>query len=269
MQYSTNYNLNLVEGTDIVNPLVIDKPNYVTIDGQMKANEDATVSTATEIKTGTVHALTRTNGDANVFRYVATAVCNAGDTFTVDGVSVTALLPTGEALSNNAYTIGCNVLAILTSTELTIFTGGGTASNAAMLNSQLPSYYLDAKNEGFDNTGTDLTATNTEAAIKELDSDIGDLKVNNIGTAVTLPNSPSYYVAPCDGYVQAYAQYDPYNYVYVQIMSSDGSGSPLVLDVDGGATASNSSIVFVRKGMRANVTASQGVHAAEFFPLIQ
>ena len=54
MQYSTNYNLNLVEGTDIVNPLVIDKPNYIAIDAQMKLNEDATVTTATEIKTGSL-----------------------------------------------------------------------------------------------------------------------------------------------------------------------------------------------------------------------
>ena len=177
MQYSTNYNLNLVEGTDIVNPLVIDKPNYITIDAQMKSNEDSGVGTATEIKTGTVHALTRSNGDNNVFRYVATSVCNAGDTFTVDGVNVTALLPTGEALPNNTYTIGCNVLAILTSTELTIFSGGGTASNAAMLNSQLPSYYLDARNESFDNNGTDLSATNTEAAIKEVNTKVNDKEI--------------------------------------------------------------------------------------------
>ena len=170
MQYSTNYNLNLIEGTDIVNPLVIDKPNYVTIDSQMKSNEDATVGTASEIKTGTVHALTRNNTNNNAFRYVATSVCNSGDTFTVDGVAVTALLPSGEALGNNAYTIGCNVFAILTSTELTIFTNGGTAQNSEMLNGQLPAHYLNAYYESFDNTGSNLTSISTEGAIKEVNT---------------------------------------------------------------------------------------------------
>ena len=168
MQYSTNYNLNLVEGTDIVNPLVIDKPNYIAIDAQMKLNEDAGVGTATEIKTGTVHALTRANGNNNTFRFVSTSVFNSGDTFTVDGVSVTALLPSGEALPHAAYAIGCNVLCILTSTELTVFTAKTTANDSARLNGELASFYTDSANIGYDNTLSGLTATDVQGAVDEV-----------------------------------------------------------------------------------------------------
>ena len=272
MQYSTNYNLNLVEGTDIVNPLVIDKPNYITIDTQMKANEDSGVGTATEIKTGTVHALTRSNGDNNVFRYVATSVCNAGDTFTVDGVNVTALLPTGEALANNSYAIGCNVLAILTSTELTIFTGGGTASNAAMLNNQLPSYYLDGRNESFDNTSTDLTATNTEAAIKEVNTKADDTN-KRVSTITSLPTvdvtaytSSNKYTIPCDGYVivRCDTSAGSYNQCYI-----DTSGDIITVMTSAPASGINTGNVdipvFVRTGMKVYTHAIAGANSKTIF----
>ena len=188
MQYSTNYNLNIVEGTDIVNPLVIDKPNYIAIDAQMKLNEDAGVGTATEIKTGTVHALTRANGDNNTFRFVSTSVFNSGDTFTVDGVSVTALLPSGEALPDAAYAIGCNVLCILTSTELTVFTAKTTANDSALLNGEPGSFYTDSTNIDYDNTLSGLTATDVKGAIDEVASDVNTIN-NNLTTGWTVINS--------------------------------------------------------------------------------
>ena len=163
-----HYGMTIPTGSDIVNPLVDTFPNFETIDGQMFANENATVGTATEIKTGNVHALTRDNGNNNTFRFVATSVFNSGDSFTVDGVSVTAVLPSGESLGDSAYVIGSNVLCILTSTQLTVFTNGGTASNSLALNGQSASYYLNSANSSFDNTGTGISATNTEGAIKEI-----------------------------------------------------------------------------------------------------
>ena len=172
MQHSINYNLNLVEGTDIVNPLVIDRPNYTAIDAQMKLNEDAGVGSATEIKTGTVHALTRDNGDNNTFRFVSTSVFNSGDTFTVDGVSVTALLPSGEALPDAAYAIGCNILCILTSTELTVFTAKTTANDSALLNGEPGSFYTDSANIYYDNTLSRLTATDVQGAVDEVYSEL-------------------------------------------------------------------------------------------------
>ena len=84
MNHSTHFNLNLPTGTDIVNPLTVDVPNYQEIDEQMYLNQSASIGTATELKTGTVHAITRAKNNQNVFRFKATSVFNVGDTFTVE-----------------------------------------------------------------------------------------------------------------------------------------------------------------------------------------
>lgn len=144
MNFSEHYNLNLVQGTDIVNPLVQDVPNYETIDAEMYGNSITSVHTATELLSGTVHALTRDYPDAPMFRFVATANYTAGDTFTVDGIQVTALLPSGEALGSGAYVINSNVLCCLTGTLMTVFCTSGvvtTADNALKLGGELPSHY--------------------------------------------------------------------------------------------------------------------------------
>lgn len=122
MNYTDNYELKLPESSDIVNPLINDNQNYIKIDQQMKDNADASVSTATELKSGTIHALTRDNEDASVFRFTATSNYDAGDTFTVDGVPVTALLPNGASLGQSAFVIGGTVLCSLVGTLLTVYT---------------------------------------------------------------------------------------------------------------------------------------------------
>ena len=119
MTTSTHYNLKLVQGSDIVNPLDIDKPNYEAIDTAMYNNESASVGTATELTTGTVHALTRLKTNQNVFRYRATSRFNVGDTFTVDGNVVTAQYPDGSTLSDGCYIIGSEVLCSLYESQLT------------------------------------------------------------------------------------------------------------------------------------------------------
>ena len=121
MQTSTHYNLNLVEGTDLVNPLTVDKPNYEAIDSAMYDNECSAVGSATELKTGTVHALTRVKSNQNVFRFRATSIFEVGDTFTVDGNSVTALYSDGSSLSDHCFIIGSDVLCALIGTQLTLF----------------------------------------------------------------------------------------------------------------------------------------------------
>ena len=90
MRNTTHYNLNIVEGTDIVNPLVVDNPNYEAIDEAMWNNAVTGIPLATELKGGTIHAITRSNREASMFRFVATSDFVAGETFTVDGVQVTA-----------------------------------------------------------------------------------------------------------------------------------------------------------------------------------
>ena len=159
MNYSTNYNLNLAEGTDIVNPLVVDVPNYTAIDTAMAANRDAGIPTATEVVTGTVHAITRSVVTAPTFRFIATGNFSSGDTFTVDGTACTAIYPNGEALEGNAYVVGAVVIASLQATQLTIYASKATADDSYKLNGQNASYYA---------TDSDMTAA--EARITTLES---------------------------------------------------------------------------------------------------
>ena len=131
MTNTTYYNLNIVEGTDIVNPLTVDNPNYEKIDETMHNNAVAGVTLATEIANATVHAITRENSDCAVIRFIATSRWKAGDTATVDGVPVTTLLPNGETLPDGAYIINANVLCILTGTNLTVYVGEKKVENAS------------------------------------------------------------------------------------------------------------------------------------------
>lgn len=121
MTNTTNYNLNIVEGTDIVNPLTQFNPNFNIIDGAMKSNADAAVSPATCIKSGTVHTITRSNTDAEMFVFTATGDWNSGDTMTVDGTPVTPVLPDGAALLTGSYLINAEVLASIKGSKVTIY----------------------------------------------------------------------------------------------------------------------------------------------------
>ena len=144
MQNTDNFNLKLYEGEDLFNPLVVENVNVQAIDTQMKKNENHTVGDATELVSGTVHALTRLTPDTPMLRFTATSRFAAGDTFTVDGVQVSALTVSGEQLPVGAYIIGSGVLAYLKGTLLTFFTSQGTlatAQNALKLGGNLPEYY--------------------------------------------------------------------------------------------------------------------------------
>lgn len=128
MKTTTYYDLNIVEGTDIVNPLTVDNPNYQKIDETMHDNAVAGVTLATELTNATIHALTRENSDCSVIRFIATSRWKAGDSVTVDGVPVLALLPSGETLPDGAYVINANVLCVLTGTNLTVYVSKSTAN---------------------------------------------------------------------------------------------------------------------------------------------
>ena len=130
MTNTTYYHLNIVEGSDIVNPLTVDNPNYEKIDETMHNNAVSGVTLATEIANATVHAITRENSECAAIRFIATSEWKAGDTVTVDGVPVTALLPSGETLPDGAYVINSNVLCILTGTNMTVFAERKKTDNA-------------------------------------------------------------------------------------------------------------------------------------------
>ena len=185
MRQSEHFNLFLAEGSDIVNPLVQDVPNYETIDAQMFKNQNAGVQNATELKNGTVHAITRNVPDAQFITFTATSNYTAGESFTVDGIQVTALTVGGETLPTGAYVINSQVLCVLKGTLLTVY-GVGTevADNSLALNGH-PDTYFGTKEE-VDN------ALDTANAAKELVNEVNNsLAINdfiitsNVGTFVS------------------------------------------------------------------------------------
>ena len=178
MTTTTYYDLNIVEGTDIVNPLTVDNPNYNKIDEVMHDNAVSGVTLATEIANATVHAITRENSECAVIRFIATSNWKAGDTITVDGVAVTPLLPSGETLPDGAYVINANVLCILTGTNLTVYAERKKIENAIEIR------YND---------------TNVASAITSINNKLDDLLVveeitvtSNSGGGVQIPAKPGY-----------------------------------------------------------------------------
>lgn len=167
MQYTTNYNLITVEGTDIVNPLVQMNPNFTDIDAAMFANKQATIGSASEIVSGTVHAITRANTDSNYFRYTATGNWTAGDSMSVDGVTVSVFLTDGTTPETGSYVINSEVFGIISGSRVTLFLASSPVTS------------LPADQITFDPTGTGLDPadTNVEKAIKDLDSMINKGRV--------------------------------------------------------------------------------------------
>lgn len=179
MQNTSNYNLNLVEGTDLVNPPIQFNPNFQTIDTAMFANKEKTIGTASEVVTGTVHAIVRANQDADAFRFTATGAWTAGDTMTVDGTSVTVHLSDGTAPLTGAYVIGAEVLAILNGTLVTLITSsaaidpGVTSFNSRTGAVSPANSDYDASMIDYDNTLSGLTSTDVQGAIDEIASATG------------------------------------------------------------------------------------------------
>ena len=158
MKTTANYNFKQYEGTDIFNPLTVEAQNIQSIDTNMGKNRDAAVQLATEIKSGTVHAITRSTPGAPVIRFVATSDWVQGDTCTVDGVQVSTLLTTGETLPGGAWKINANVLAVLNGTVLTVFTstpsGGSTEIDADTLQGHDAAYFMSREEGALKSVGS-------------------------------------------------------------------------------------------------------------------
>ena len=188
MTRTTNYNLIVVEGSDKVNLLTQMNPNTEKIDEVMKANENSGIQIATELLSGTVHAITRTVPSASMFKFTAVSNYTAGDTFTVDGVQVTALLTSGEALGTGAYIIGSEVLCSLKDTLLTVYTQGGTvklAEDSEKLGGNLPEYYAKQS----DLLTVKSTADSASSLSRQNSDNINEL---NQKLATKIPNYASY-----------------------------------------------------------------------------
>lgn len=184
MRESEHFNLFLAEGSDIVNPLVQDVQNYETIDGQMFKNQNAGVQNATELKNGTVHAITRNVPDAQFITFTATSNYTAGETFTVDGVQVSALTVGGETLPTGAYVINSQVLCVLKGTLLTFY-GVGTevADNSLALNGH-PDTYFGTKEE-VDNAIDTANAAND--LVNEVNNSLSFITKSFTGQNTTVP----------------------------------------------------------------------------------
>ena len=181
MTTTTYYDLNIVEGTDIVNPLTVDNPNYEKIDVAMHNNAVAGVTLATEIANATVHAITRENSDCAVIRFIATSRWKAGDTATVDGVPVTVLLPNGETLPDGAYVINANVLCILTGTNLTVYIGSKTAGNANEITFNDTTVAAELVKLDEEAVRLDEKALKLDGEVARLDGEIDNV-TSNLGT---------------------------------------------------------------------------------------
>ena len=87
---TTNYGFNIADGSDTVNLLTQCYPNFTSLDSILYPIEQSGTTTATATKVGSVHQIVRVNSNCAMLRFVATANYASGDTFTVDGASVTA-----------------------------------------------------------------------------------------------------------------------------------------------------------------------------------
>lgn len=181
MTNTDNYNLLLVEGTDKYNPLTQVNPNFEDIDEIMKENADSSISLATEIKSGTVHAITRNNPDAAVFRFVATSAWTTGDTVEVDNVQVSTLKTDGTALETGDYIIGSNVIGILSGTTLTLLVNA-KSGDASTLDGHAASYFATA--EDLDGVSTVAEGAAEAAADNTIAINALDTRITNITSRV-------------------------------------------------------------------------------------
>lgn len=173
MSATPNFGFEVPVGSDTVNLLTQNYPNWTSLDSILQAIKDAGVTTATATKVGTVHQLVRTVSSCNVLRFTATANYVSGDTFTVDGNAVTTTTPQGTSLDAGAFVINQSVIGILNGAVLTLAVGGGSS---------------DASGISYDNTGSGLTATDVQNAIDEV---VADIPTGFAATAISYDNTGS------------------------------------------------------------------------------
>lgn len=164
MALTPNYSFIVPTGTDAVNLLTQCYPNFTSLDGILVPIEENGVTPATHTLVGTVHQIVRTKSMCNMFRFVATANYASGDTFTVDGVSVTATAVNGTSLPAGAFVINQSVVAVVNGTVLTVLVPGTIT---------IPT--PTASGTSYDNTVSGLVATDVQDAIDELQSEISNI----------------------------------------------------------------------------------------------
>ena len=184
MQTTTNYGLKIYEGTDLFNPLTVENVNTSDLDTIVKGVSNAAVGTATELLTGTVHALTRSDTARNVFHFTATANFEAGETFEVDGVQVTAKTPDGQNLSTGAYVINSSVLCILDGTLLTVIVNPAKALDSDKLDGHYSTYFATAGDLSTLDNQVGAISTKVGTGVLDVGSNCVD-GINTLNTQLT------------------------------------------------------------------------------------
>ena len=172
MNTTTNYGLKQYEGPDEFNPLDVDVYNNSIIDNAMKDNADNSIPNATHILSGTVHAIVRSNPDATMFRFQATADFTFGDSFTVDGIAYTAQTTSGDQLQTNAFVEDAVVIGALEGSDLTLYVNNmGVAPDSNKLGGELPSYYATQS----DMTQAQLDIGSNASDISDIDGELHNI----------------------------------------------------------------------------------------------
>lgn len=269
MGTTQNYGYNVPVGSDKVNLLPQMAANFPMIDSDLKAVSNTGVGTATELVTGTVHALTRADRDRNVFKFVATSNFEAGETFEVDGTQVTAKTPDGRNLSTGAYVINSTVLCMLEGTLLTVLVNPAKALDSENLDGHPATYFATAAAlSALDNqlgavsskVGTGVLDVGNDCVdgINTLNTHLTDLSANDIVGFDNL-NYNTEYIAPTDGYVWTNSSRHSGNVVYVEI------GNTNKFSIGG---MSNITSTFIRKGTHFKWTTDTGAdNIARFYKL--
>ena len=191
MNTTTNYGLKQYEGTDLFNPLTVENVNMGDIDTTLKAVSDHAVGTATELTTGTVHALNRADTDRDVFAFVATSNYESGDTFTLDGTQVSALTPDGQPLATGSYVIGSTVLCALHDTLITVYVNPAKAKDSDKLDGHDSSYF--ATDSDLDTVAGTIQAVSDKVGSAVLTTTAPDLSgaVNELNTQLSAKKDKS------------------------------------------------------------------------------
>ena len=168
MQTTSNYGYNVVESTDTCNIPVQISPNFTKIDTDLKDVSDAALTTAIDTYSSNVHALIRNDADRNVFYFVAPVNFTAGDTFTLDGIAINAVTVSGEALTDNAFRVNSIVPCYVYGQNLTL-----VCEKAITIPTPT------AATTTYDNTASELVATNVQDAIDEVVTSIDAIEESN------------------------------------------------------------------------------------------
>lgn len=195
-----------------------------------------------------IESIEKTGTSLNVDTYTITLTDGTKYTFDVtNGTSIANIEKTSTVGNVDTYTI--------TLTDNSTFTF--TVTNA---------YGTTASDITYDNTSSGLSATDVQDAIDEVNGKVNDIddriSAYTLGTAIDLisyTSSSNPYVFQSDGYLNLGASVSSGTYIQVKISS--------VLISIARYNASDSVVIYVRKGMNVYISAKGGSASLKFYPL--